>query len=247
MALRGSSSEHGSIWSKGYFARNSTEAETLRTGPLVRRGANVSRAGQAAVSMPRMLPRAFGRQNPPLTHFPLPPILPKREVRSSCRLPINLRSFLAEQLGCQAEADDETILSFAAYADQSTLNRLARAIRRYSTARAHEAWSECSVAVAKLADAYQHYRPVVLCLRCAQLDFGDAALHDHQRNRCLSITLTPAETWESTNNRPQATPELIQRLVEQFRALRAAFGLPHFDLDCYLRGEQLTLMWRPLP
>jgi hypothetical protein len=42
-------------------------------------------------------------------------------------------------------------------------------------------------------------------------------------------------------------PEKIQRLVEEFRVLRSAFGLPHFDLDCYVRGEQLTLMWRPLP
>lgn len=219
----------------------------MRTGPLVRRGANVSRAGQAPPAIPRILPRGFGKQNLSLTAFSLLPIAPKVGVRSTCRLPINLRSFLAAQLGCQPEAGDDTILSFAARADQSTLNKLARAIRRYSTARAHEAWAECSLAVAAFVQAHQHGRLVVLCLRCVRVDFGDTAAREHQRNGCVPITLAQPHAEDFRETAAEEVAEKIQRLVEEFRALRAAFGLPHFDLDCYVRGEQLTLMWRPLP
>src|SRR5215472_8720291 len=143
--------------------------------------------------MPRMLPRLAGRQNLPSSNFSLPPIAAKSGARSNCRLPINLRSFLAAQLGCQSEASDDAILGFAARADQSTLNKLARAIRRYSTARAREAWAECSLAVAAFVEAHQHGRLVVLCLRCARIDFGDTASGEHQRNGCVPITLARTE------------------------------------------------------
>jgi hypothetical protein len=219
----------------------------LRTGPLVRRGANVSRTGQAAAPAPRMLPRVFSKQDISLAHFPLLPIKAKATTRSTCCLPINLRTFLAAQLGCRSAADDETILSFAAHADQFTLNKLARAIRRYSTARAHEAWAECSLPVAAFIKAYRDRQLAVLCLRCVRLDFGAAASGEHRHNGCVPITLVGGE---SSNGGPAAAtevPEKIQHVVEEFRALRTAFGLSHFDLDCYVRGEQLTLMWRPLP
>jgi hypothetical protein len=219
----------------------------LRTGPLVRRGANVSRAGQAPAAIPRMLPRGFGKQNLSLAYLPLLPIAPKARARSTCRLPINLRGFLAAQLGCQPEASDDIILGFAARADQLTLNRIARAIRRYSTARAHEAWAECSLAVEAFVQAHQHGCLTVLCLRCVRVDFGHTAAAEHQRNGCVPITLARAEALELGAAAAEEVPQQIQRLVEEFRALRTAFGLPHFDLDCYVRGEQLTLMWRPLP
>ena len=194
-----------------------------------------------------MLPRVFGKQNLSLADFPLPPIAPKTGTRSTCRLPINLRGFLAAQLGCQPEASDDTILSFAARANQVTLNRLARAIRRYSTARAHEAWAECSLTVTAFVQAHQQGRLAVLCLRCVRVDFGENASGEHQRNGCVPITLVRTEASQFSDTAAEDVPEKIQRLVEEFRALRAAFGLPHFDLDCYVRGEQLTLMWRPLP
>jgi len=160
-------------------------------------------------------------------------------------LPINLRSFLAEQLGCRGEPDDETILSLAAHADEITLNKLARAIRRYSTERAREAWTQCSVAVARFADAARRKLTVVLCLRCVCVNFGEAAAGEHEGSRCVPISLTRVEGI--LDDSAAAVAEQIQRRVEEFRALRAAFGLPHFNLDCYIRGEQLTLMWRPLP
>ncbi|HKV53922.1 MAG TPA: hypothetical protein VJN94_04700 [Candidatus Binataceae bacterium] len=100
----------------------------------------------------------------------------------------------------------------------------------------------------KFADAGCHGLPVVLCLRCARVDFGEPAAHQHQGAGCVPITLVRGEALEAGEESPCSTiAERIQRLVEEFRALRAAFGLPHFDLDCYVRGEQLTLMWRPLP
>jgi hypothetical protein len=207
----------------------------------------VSRAGQAPAAIPRMLPRGFGKQNLSFADFSLPPIRPKAESRSTCRLPINLRSFLAAQLGCQPGASDDTILSFAARVDQSTLNKLARAIRRYSTARAHEAWAECSLTVAAFVHAHQHNRLVVLCLGCVRVDFGETASGEHQRNGCVPITISWPRASEFADTAVEEVPEKIQRLVEEFRALRTAFGLPHFDLDCYVRGAQLTLMWRPLP
>lgn len=191
----------------------------------------------------------FGKQSLSLADFPLPSIAPTARIHSACRLPINLRTFLAAQLGCQPGATDDVILTFAARADQLTLNKIARAIRRYSTARAHEAWAECSLAATAFVQAHQDGRLAVLCLRCVRVDFGDAAAGEHQRNGCVPITLAPAHASRSKSNDVAAeeVPEKIQHLVEEFRALRTAFGLPHFDLDCYLRGEQFTLMWRPLP
>lgn len=218
----------------------------MRTGPSVRRGANVSRTSQAAVAISRMLPRVFGRQNPSLSGFPLPPITANPGVRSTCRLPINLRSFLAAQLGCHPDANDDTILSLAARADRVTLNKLARAIRRYSTARAHEAWAECTLALTAFVQAHRDGRPVLLCLRCVHVEFGDTATHRHQRSGCVPITLARPKSTKADATSEEVANK-IQHLVEEFRALRAAFGLSHFDLDCYVRGEQLTLMWRPLP
>jgi hypothetical protein len=207
----------------------------------------VSRTGQSAAPVTRMLPRVLNRQALCLTDFALPSFTAKAATRSTCRLPINLRSFLAAQLGCQPEADDDTILSFAARADQLTLNKLARAIRRYSTARAHEAWAECSIAVTTLGRVYRDNRCAVLCLRCVRVDFDESATSEHQRNGCVPITLVGRGHSMSGLPTIEEIPEKIQRLVEEFRALRTAFGLSHFDLDCYMRGGQLTLMWRPLP
>ena len=197
--------------------------------------------------MPRIAPRVFGRQSYSLVDFELPPMAPKAGTRAAGCLPINLRSFLAAQLGCRPEASDETILNYAASADRVTLNKLARAIRRYSTARAHEAWTECSLPLASFVQAQLQGCPIVLCLRCARVDFGDTACAEHQRNGCVPITLARKEASIFSNSPAEEVAEKTQHLVEEFRALRTAFGLSHFDLDCYVRSGQLTLMWRPLP
>jgi hypothetical protein len=56
-------------------------------------------------------------------------------LHAECKLPINLRNFLAQQFGPALESDNESILDMAANADPATLSRVARAIRRYSTSR----------------------------------------------------------------------------------------------------------------
>jgi hypothetical protein len=230
----------------------------LRTGPLVRRGADSMRAAQPRATTPRPS-RLYSKQNLllhskqdlSLPTFSVPSASSKTGFASGCRLPINLRSFLAEKLGCEADASDDTILEYAASADQFTLNRLARALRRYSTARAREAWVECSVPVTSFVEAHQQGHPVLLCLRCARVDFGDAASNGHQNTGCVPIMLCrkeadQARALNTDNLAAEDVPEQVQHLVEEFRALRSAFGLCHFDLDCYLRGTHLILMWRPL-
>jgi hypothetical protein len=229
----------------------------LRTGPLVRRRANVSRAAQAApsTSRPPALPRIFPKQLLLAADFESPTGAPSVEsscLHPECRLPISLRHFLAEQLGAARETGDDAILELAAHADQVTLSKLARAIRNYSTARAHESCVECTVALARLTPALGDTRVyATLCLNCTCVDFGESAAQWHREAGCLSVILdsacnasvgaSPAERRET------GLATRIQRIVEEFRALRIAFGLPHFELDCYVRGNQMTFTWRPLP
>jgi hypothetical protein len=168
-----------------------------------------------------------------------------------CKLPINLRKFLAEHLGEKAAADDDSILDLAAHADEATLSKLARAIRRYSTARAHESWAECSVPLAKFGSPEKNPAPpAALCLRCASVEFGVNAMSAHQGSGCVAIGLggkDSARPDEANGAKGMKISDRIQRSIEEFRALRIAFGLPHFDLDCYVRGAQMTFTWRPLP
>ena len=225
----------------------------MRTGPLVRRNANVSRIAQAAPATFRVStpPRTL-KQPPSIAKFPFPIAAP---IQSSCphlecRLPINLRNFLAEQLGAKLEAGDQTIVDLAASADEATLSRLARAIRRYSTARAHEAWADCAVSLARFAGSGRNAsRGAVLCLKCTTVEFGDNATEAHQAPACLPVNLEAAcATAEDGSTRShQAIADRVQRLIEEFRALRVAFGLPHFELDCYVSNRRLTFTWRPLP
>ena len=35
-------------------------------------------------------------------------------------------------------------------------------------------------------------------------------------------------------------------MIEGFRLGRAALGLPHYDLDCYVARGQVIFTWRPL-
>jgi hypothetical protein len=43
-----------------------------------------------------------------------------------------------------------------------------------------------------------------------------------------------------------AIADRLQRQVEEFRALRSAFGLPHYELDLYGSGHQVNFTWHPL-
>jgi hypothetical protein len=224
---------------------------TLRTGPLVRRGAKVSRATHSDSSAHRAsaattlsAQRALGHNGFPAT---------AELCKSSClhleyRLPINLREFLANQLGAVVDESDETVLNLAATADESTLSRLARAIRRYSTKRAQQSWQECTVPLARFLTEQQTPGPnVALCLKCVRVEFGQGALERHQSAGCVSLALGVASALSrQPGQRETKIADSLRRLILEFRALRAAFGLPHFELDSYVRNGQVTFTWRPL-
>jgi len=166
-----------------------------------------------------------------------------------CRLPINLRNFLAEQLGTAPDVRSQTIVDLAANADEATLSRLARAIRRYSTARARETWADCAVALVRFGGgSVEAPRRAVLCLNCSRIEFSDATVESHQAPACLAVNLDSvcAAAANAPSRSDEAIADRVQHLVEEFRALRVAFGLPHFELDCYVSNRRLTFTWRPL-
>jgi len=229
----------------------------LRTGPLGRRGAKVSRAVQAnsttlrtskpAALYDRRIPNPF----PPADRlFKCENLFKSSRIHLECRLPINLREFLATNLGAVVDESDETVLRLAATADETTLSQLARAIRRYSTTRAQQSWQETSIPLNHLLlEAGITRQPIVLCLKCARLDLGDAAAGRHLSGGCISLALDSVceiRTTERSGQQEVRVADAIRRLIEEFRALRAVFGLPHFELDSFVRHCQVTFTWRPL-
>jgi hypothetical protein len=85
---------------------------------------------------------------------------------------------------------------------------------------------------------------VVLCLRCNCI--GAGPLEDHRGAQCLAVDL--AQRDETLHGHPRAfSADVLYGAVENFRAAREAADLPHYDLDCYASGGQVTFTWRPLP
>jgi len=227
----------------------------VRTGPMVRRGANSSHVSQRAPSTLRPPTLSATCASPPVFSrmFPLP------VVESSClhvdfRIPIDLRRYLAKQLAL--DCDDEALLNFAAHADGATLSKLARAIRRFSTERARTRWAECAVALATLekiaarVDAAVDASHAILCLGCVRIDFGEHATEEHRGSECVVVDLSAALAANSGGTRSKGgykpIAERLQTIIEQFRALRAAFHLPHYGLDCYVTNSRVTFTWSPL-
>jgi hypothetical protein len=222
----------------------------LRTGPLVRRGANASRILQGAPATLRRAGLPRSSEPPVFGNLPLPtPIIEASCLHAECKLPINLRNFLAQQFGPALESDNESILDMAANADPATLSRVARAIRRYSTSRARVAWAECAVTLEDFERKGMSAAPAArLCLECARLEFGAEACEVHSGPRCLTVDLLPAcaPRPQSANDSSSSVSDRLQRQIEEFRAMRAAFGLSHFDLDCYVTNRRVMFSWRPL-
>jgi len=169
-------------------------------------------------------------------------------VHLECRLPINLREFLVDQLGTVVDESGATMLNFATKAEEPTLSKLARAIRRYSTTRAHESWEECGIALARFDEYRDGPAEIALCLACVRIEFGEGALARHQGAGCVSLALNPVRAWRTQSSEPYeiSVADAFRQLIEEFRRLRAAFGLPHFELDSYVRNRQLIFTWRPL-
>jgi hypothetical protein len=182
-------------------------------------------------------------------------------------LPINLREFLAQQFAAQQfvdglRIDEDGVFTLGPGAGEDALSRVARAIRHYSTERAHERWDECATALARLCDdldwAQESGEQIVLCLGCAALETGADVLGRHRRAGCVAVelsaklnvkpdaTLTADDASRVEAPQGQGLPEMLRSVIEGFRLGRAALGLSHFDLDCCVARGQVIFTWRPL-
>ena len=251
----------------------------MRTGPLGRREAHISRFIEGFTT--GFLRPAFidplGRERI-FNHRSRPARLRNSTRNSSsdspplnlkCALPINLREFLAEQFaapfaeGVGAEGlrdglriDEDGVFTLGPGASEAALSRVARAIRRYSTERAHERWDECTAALARLGDdlgrAAESSEQVVLCLGCAALETGADAVGRHRGAGCVAVDLSakPNGNLNAANlndgEESRGLPEMLLRVIEGFRLGRAALGLCHYDLDCYVARGQVIFTWRPV-
>ena len=234
----------------------------MRSGPLGRREAYISRFIEGALSGfirpactdPLGSERVLNRRARPArlrkSTSNSPPESPPLKLQ--CALPINLREFLAEQFddGDGLRIDEDGVFTLGHGAGEDALSRVARAIRRYSTERAHERWDECATALIRLSGdldrAAQTGERLVLCLGCAAIDTGDGAAGRHREAGCLTVELSAMLNGES--GRAEESRDLTERLrrtIEGFRLGRAALGLAHYDLDCYIARGQVIFTWRP--
>jgi hypothetical protein len=176
-----------------------------------------------------------------------------QRLQLGSRLPINLRHFLAEQLGASMRIEDDSIVALEPRSNETLMRELARAIRRFSAERAREAWCECAMGLDRLereffATPSDDRGPVVLCLRCSCV--GAGPLDQHCGSRCLPVHLgaeVRAQQLEGKCVDGALTPDALHRAVENFRLRRSEGGEPHYDLDCYVAGGQVVFTWRPLP
>ncbi len=227
----------------------------MRNGPLVRRHAHVSRFAygtptpleRLAALAPTGAPRPFVRR---ARVQPEPDLSEPMRLPLGNRLPINLRQFLARELGTIARVEEDTIVALAPRSSNLLMRELARAIRRFSAERAREAWNECAIGLSRLEHEFfssgpGERSPVVLCLRCSA--FGTGALEQHCGINCLAVDLGSAVKEQQMELGLDApTPDAMHRAVENFRAARIAAGRPHYDLDCYAANGQVVFTWRPL-
>jgi hypothetical protein len=123
----------------------------------------------------------------------------------------------------------------------NSMREVARAIRHFAATRAREHWVECSLSLASLeaalAQAHSAGKPPFICLQCVVfVPPGDPQLH--REPECIIAELGGSSPRHTA-------PERVRRIIEKFRAHRAANALPHHDLDCYLAEDQMVFTWRP--
>ena len=129
---------------------------------------------------------------------------------------------------------------------------LARAIRRFSFERAHESWVEVVIGRLALEESLTRARigacQMVLCLRCASISAGLNALGEHRDASCLAVALHGFASCDYEGEQVPLSSQLrrnLYREIESFRRNRMAMGLPHYDLDYYLRDSQYVFTWHP--
>ncbi len=250
----------------------------MRTGPLGRREAHISRFIEGFTT--GLLRPAFidplGRER--IFNHRARPARLRNSTRNSlsgspplnlkCALPINLREFLAGQFAAPfadgLRIDEDGVFTLGPGAGEEAFSRVARAIRRYSTERAHERWNECTTALARLGDdlgrAAESGGQVVLCLGCAAMETGADAVGRHRGAGCIAVELSARPNLHAGNfndgnlndqtaarvEESRGLPEMLLRVIEGFRLGRAALGLCHYDLDCYVARGQVIFTWRPV-
>lgn len=234
----------------------------MRTGPLGRREAHISRFIEGSLSgflRPAFIDSTDGER---VLNRRSRPARLRNSIRNSlsdspplnlqCALPINLREFLAEQFTGGLRIDEDGVFTLGQGEGEDALSRVARAIRRYSTERAHERWDECATALARLDDdldwAAESGTQVVLCLECAALETGNDVAGRHRGAGCVAVELSAGLDGRNASHleEPQGLTEMLRRVIEGFRLGRAALGLSHYDLDCYVARGQVIFTWRPL-
>ena len=172
----------------------------MRNGPLVHRRANApdlptARHRRWSVCSHYRYSVTRGRSRIRARSLPVEPApFEMQRLQLGSRLPINLRHFLAEQLGPSMRIEDDSIVALEPRSSETLMRELARAIRRFSAERAREAWCECAMGMDRLereffAEPSEIRGPVVLCLRCACV--GAGPLDQHCGARCLPVHLAP--------------------------------------------------------
>jgi hypothetical protein len=234
----------------------------LRTGPLGRREAHISRFIEGSLSgflRPAFIDpagdeRVLNRRSRParLRNSTRNSLSDSPPLNLQCALPINLREYLADQFAGGLRIDEDGVFTLGQGVGEDALSRVARAIRRYSTERVHERWDECAAALARLGDdldgAAESGEQVVLCLGCAALETGSDAAGHHRGAGCVAVELSAGLDGRNASHvgAPPGLPEMLLRVIEGFRLGRAALGLSHYDLDCYVARGQVIFTWRPL-
>src|ERR1700688_1712416 len=118
------------------------EVETVRNGPLVHRRAHASRFAYGAPSPLERLqslsvfgnPRTFSRSGRSMSVEPAP--IQAQRLQRGSRLPLNLRHFLAEQLGSSMRIEDDSIVALEPRSNETLMRELARAVSRFFAATA---------------------------------------------------------------------------------------------------------------
>jgi hypothetical protein len=232
----------------------------LREGPSVRGSSKTSRTVSPATL--RLLVSSRGlaidhrpeSRSPSAHHISTPAAVPFQNLNFENCLPINLRTFLRAELGQRLYIDDNTIAPAAGEMPERFMRDLARAIRRFSFVRAHESWVEVVSGREALEKALAHSLigacQVVLCMRCTRLSIGRDALGEHRDASCLAVALRGFTSCDHELEHLTAGSQLRRNLylgIASFRCMRQSQGLPHYDLDYYLRDSRYVFTWRPLP
>lgn len=230
----------------------------MRDGPSVRGSSKTSRADSGTALRLLVSSRGLATGHTPEIRSPSghpasvggsPPF---QNLKFENCLPINLRQFLVAELGPRLCIDDTTIAPASSEYPEAFMRDLARAIRRFSFERAHESWVEVAIGRLALEESLTRARigacQVLLCLHCARVSAGINASGEHRDAACLPVPLHGFASCDYEGEQVALSSQLRRNLyqeIEKFRRNRIARGLPHYDLDYYLRDSQYVFAWRP--